>query len=294
MAVKIAPPPGFLRRFDNPIWTKLQLQDAQAISLVVARREQHVFTILELKHRSDYLLLDNDSSVTSTVFIVELPDTTRRWEARHAPNGFRVWADAGHLYLMRPGKPTPVREWDFVLKQALKTLETLVEVPAAQQKAHETAGYTSNADTRKIIWFLVVAGLLPGLEWKEGMNFATELMQRGYVHICSSHGEPWARVAEGSDAWIFALGLCLPLLGHLVSIKTVFLQVGRAGLDKRVFLTALLIWALAIGGLTLAFPHFPKAPALNDGRKVSCYSGKPHQRATPARLPSDTPEYKTP
>lgn len=294
MAVKIAPPPGFLRRFDNPIWNKLQLQDAQAVSLVVARRERHVFTILELEHRSDHLLLDNDGRVTSTVFLVELPDTTRRWKARYAPKGFRVWADAGHLYLMRPGKPTPVREWDFVLEQALKTLETLVEVPTAQQKAHDTAGYSSNASTRTIIGFVVVAGLLPGLEWKEGMRFATELMQRGYVHLCSGHGEPWARVAEGSDAWIFVLGLCLPLLGHLVSIKTVLLQEGRAGLDQRVFLTTLLIWALAIGGLALAFPHFPEAPALNDGRKVSCYSGMPDQPATPARFPSDVPEYKTP
>ncbi len=276
MAEKITPPDNYLQRFQDPIWKKLKLDYPKALSLVEGQRNGHAFTILELRHRSAWLFTDEKSEQTSLIFIMALPDPSKRWKTTWQPEGVRVWVDEGYVYLTRLAQRTPVKEWNQLLAQTQQVLETLAEVPADQQAAHQDAPYENTNDARLILFWVIVAGLLPGLEWSLGLSYVGALLKSGFIRECAS-GQAWAQVGFGRDAWVFALALCLPLLGHIRGGFTITRFQGRRGLGWRLAVDGVLTLALAVGGLEVAMRHAPSAGNLADGTVISCYSNVPNK-----------------
>ena len=157
------------------------------------------------------------------------------------------------------------------------SVDTLTEVPANQRAAHEDASYANTNDARLILGWVVVAGLLPGLEWSLGLSEVGSLLKSGFIRECTT-GQAWAKVGYGLDAWTFALALCLPLLGHIQAVDTVARHQGKKDFSRRIAVDGLLTLTLAIGGFVLAMRYTPSAEHLANGTAISCYSNVPNKQ----------------
>lgn len=272
MAEKKTPPAGFLRQFKHPLWKAAKLDNLRAVSIVEGKRDVFAFTVLELEHRETGLLSGQWSVEVSTIFIIHLAKESPNWKTTYTPPDAKVWVDDRHVYLSRLGQRTAVKEWSYLLEQAISVAETLVEKSAAGvtgEAALDPPRVSQGVDIKVAAFWFAIAGVGPALEWMMGINVVTTVMQRGYYAYCPS-GSQTAVLRVGADAWLFGLALCLPLLGHLAGVATRVRYYGRPGFAWRMACVGVATLVLAIAGFVVAFKHTAEVGHLKDGTTVPC------------------------
>lgn len=274
MAVKISPPEGFLETFANPIWQKLGLSSCKAVSLVEGVRDGLPYTVLALRHRGvkGVLAGENGATQVSTVFIVPIPDTKKRWRVTHWPKNYRVWADEGHVYLIDPGEEIPVRNWDFMLAQALDVVETLAQASDEKGRGSEPTRYGNYSDRTWIGLYLFLAGALTIGQCIFGPYYLYSLFTRGFIQSCDNHD--YARLAYGWVAWAYAAALCLPWLGHAHAFHSMWRHTGHGGFALRMIANTLFTIVLG-SGILVPDRYVFKTDQLPDQTKLACKSGSP-------------------
>jgi hypothetical protein len=274
MAEKKTPPKGFLGQFNHPLWRVAKLDNLRAVSIVEGRRDAFAFTVLELEHRETGLLANQTSLEISTIFIVHLSKTSPCWAITDTPPDVKTWVDDRHVYLSRLGRRTPVKDWSYLLEQAVAVAETLVE-KSSQDGNGETdrrpARVSEGVDVKWVAFWFSIAGIIPLLEWMTGVSVITTILQKGYYSYCKT-GNPSAVLRVGSDAWLFGLALCLPVLGHIACIAQMVRYYGRPGFAWRMSLTGVATLALGFAGLTIAFKYTTEMAQLKDGTTIPCVS----------------------
>jgi len=252
MAVKLAPPPGFLAQFANPLWRVAGLIETRALSIVQGTRGGYPFTVLELEHRSTHVMHER-TAATTTFFILKLGRSSDHWQNDvFSSTGASVWVDQDNLFLARIGADTPVADWNALLAMAIaaagQATDVASPVPRPQPRLRA-------ADDQKIVLFWVaVAGLLPALEWLWGLTVLGQAIAGRLFGLCQPDTGSAAFMIR-HDEVLFGLALCLPLLGHFLGMRVMHAWYGRPGFSWRIFGNGVLVAALAMGGLVLAFQY---------------------------------------
>lgn len=280
MAEKKTPPKGFLKQFSHPLWKAAKLDKLRAVSIVEGRRDAFAYTVLELEHRETGLLANQTSLEISTIFIVHLDKASPCWAITDAPADVKTWVDDRHVYLSRLGRRTPVKDWSYLLEQAVAVAETLVEKSSQEghgETDHRPARVSEGVDVKWAAFWFAIAGIVPFFEWMTGMSVITTILQNGYYGHCDS-GKLTAMVRVGFDAWLFGLALCLPVLGHIACIAQLVRYYGRPGFAWRMSLAGIATLVLGIAGFVVAFTYTAEVGQLKDGTTVPCVN-KPLSRS---------------
>jgi hypothetical protein len=264
MAVKQAPPPGFLSQFSNPLWRAAGLDDPTAVSIVEGTRGGYPFTVLELRHRSNRIRNDRLNVVT-TVFILNLGRSSSTWQNNFpAYGGVTIWVDQCYLFLARIEEDTPIADWNSLLAQAISAAGAVTDVPGPAPV--EEPRIRATAD-RGMVWFwIVTAGFLPTLVWMWGL--ATLFRQalssvRDMVlgaPICFPDNLVRTNALDDHNLWLFGLALCLPMIGQFMGLSVMYSYYGRKGFTWRLLLNGLLVGALTFGGFGIAMEFTKIAP----------------------------------
>lgn len=266
MAEKSIPPANYLQQFEYPIWQLAKLDRLKALAIVEGRREPYPFTILELEHRAIGLFAQQWEQQVSTIFILKLDETER--SKRHIPQppaNLTVWADSAHLYLARLGKRTAVAEWQGLLAQAVHLANNLTVAPV--NAAAPRAALAS--DSKFLMFWWIVAGILPGLQILLGLHALSSVLNQGYYSICTT-GREFAELRLGWQAYWYALALCLPLPALMASLYLQIRYAGRAGLTWRLLLAGALVWLMSFAGWTIAYKHTQVSQLDKQGQAVAC------------------------
>ncbi len=274
MAEKKIPPEGFLRQFSHPLWRAAKLDRLRAVSIVEGRRDAFAFSVLELEHRRTGLLANQTSLEISTIFIVHLNKTSPCWAITDAPPDVKTWVDDRHVYLSRLGRRTQVKDWYYLLEQAVSVAGSLVEKSPQEgngEAEHRRARVSGGMDIKCAVFWLLLAGILPMFEWMLGISVIVTILQKGYYDLCHP-GNLNAMVRVGSDAWLFGLALFLPVPGQIACIVQLVRYFGRPGFALYMSLAGIATLTLAYAGLTIAFEHTTEVGQLKDGTKIPCKS----------------------
>jgi hypothetical protein len=261
MAVKQTPPPGYLGYFRNPLWRAAGLTETRAESIVEGTRGGYAFTVLELRHRSMKLTDEHGYDIT-TVFILKLGRASDTWQNNlSSSNGSSIWLDNDTLYLARIGVDTPVADWNDLLAEAIRAAGYATDVPSAtptpapriRAKSHEQI----------VLFWVVVAGLLPGLEWLFGLYMIAAGSLGAIAHSCFE-------VFPGHNQLLFGLALCLPMIGHFLALKIMYDYYGRPGFTWRILLNMVLIGILTCAGFAMAMEWTKSRPGAVAARALRC------------------------
>lgn len=262
MAVKQTPPPGYLGYFRNPLWRAAGLTNTRALSIVEGTRGGYPFTVLELEHRATRPTAGQLEDDITTVFILKLGRASDTWQNNmSSSNGATVWLDNDTLYLARVGVRTPVADWNDLLAAAIVAAQHATDAPSPTPVPEQRI--RANADQQTVLFWVVVAGLLPGLEVVLGLyTMAADLLHRIF-DLCYGSG------FTEHNQLLLGLALCLPIIGHFLGFKVMYDYYGRAGFTWRICLNIVLIWFLAIAGFAIAMEWTKLSPAAA-ARQLGC------------------------
>ncbi len=219
---RVDAPPGFLAQFGNPLWRVAGLTETRAVSIVEGVRQGYPFTVLELEHRSMKLTQDRGTDIT-TVFILKLDRSSDHWQ-NNVFHGIAatVWVAAGMATNVQHAHPAPAPRPRTMADQKMQML------------------------------WLVVAGMLPALEWMSGLAITGQAVLASALHGClPSTG--YAAPLSGHNQVMFGFALCLPLIGQVMGLQITNKYYGREGYTWRICANGVLVVALAFAGMWLAF-----------------------------------------
>jgi hypothetical protein len=261
MAVKQTPPPGFLGFFRNPLWRVAGLTETRAESIVEGTRGGYAFTVLELMHRSTRLTNEHGHDIT-TVFILKLGRASDTWQNNlSSANGSTIWLDDDTLYLARIGVSTPVADWNDLLGAAIIAAGNATDAPSATPIPEPRI--RAKTDEKTVLFWVVAAGLLPGLECLCGLS-----MMGGGI-LAKLFGSCY-EAFPGYNPLLFGLALCLPMIGHVLGLKIMYDYYGRPGFTWRILLNIVLVGILACAGFAMAMAWTKHSPATVAERQLRC------------------------
>ncbi|MDQ1918823.1 hypothetical protein [Massilia pseudoviolaceinigra] len=258
MAVRQTPPPGFLGHYRNPLWRAAGMTGTRAVSIAEGTRGGYQFTVLELEHRSMRVRNENGNDIT-TVFILKLGRASDTWQNNlSSSNGSTVWLDNDTLYLARIGVETPVADWNDLLAHAIRAAGYATDAPSPTPIPEPRI--RAKNDESSILFWAVTAGLLPGFSVVCGFFIlASDILNRLIGRCYPTTGNA-AGLSEHNQI-LFALALCLPLIGHFFGFKVMYDYYGRPGFFWRLLLNIALTGMLTVGGFAIAMEWTKLSPA---------------------------------
>lgn len=269
-SVAVTPDINYLTQFDHPLWKALKLR-YYVPKLVVTKNVEGVeFTIIELQHAQTGLLATRPAYTkkTTTIFISPLPEAGDDWKITWNLGEYQTWVDSRHVYLARLNKKIPVKDWESHLDLLAKVVNSLKKKSQEEKAAAKSERVWNTQDQRWIFFWLIVAGIIPGLMAAFFLGEIQHLLRDGYMTFCDGKVQ-YPRVIRGVPALAYLTLLALPPLGLIRLFYTISRRTGRPGFVLQLSAESILLIIAAVFSVTLAM-KIVKWQAPEDGTKRVC------------------------
>ena len=127
--------PGFLASFPDPLWSRLDLDDCEALWAIEGEQDGAPYMIIEISHDQFGLMANDHSQATTTFFLATIPASIAGRQVTWQPPGYHAWADEKYVYLALPGKQAMPSNWRATLASTFHTVGALQQRSAGAGRA---------------------------------------------------------------------------------------------------------------------------------------------------------------
>lgn len=264
MAVKESPPWGLLDSFDNPLWERVQLANAQPEWIVRSTHRGYEWMAIELRHSAVGLF--SEGLDTTTVFLVRLPEASDEWylPAARIASHRQVSVDRECVYLATLGESPRVRDWPYWLDMVADAADEVIRTrgtapsPAARRAVNGRATEPTDQDETTwnphdaqwvACWLFIMVPLAVAIVGVAFWEYR-ELTIHGAIVHCNKK-EEWGYVLQGWKAKAY-LGVVLsPLLPWCKMAHTMATRMHKPGFALRIHLEGIALLAVTYLGIQL-------------------------------------------